>query len=131
MRVDAPVEIRTVWTERRRRASELAERYPHAAPQLALYAALLEVQEPAFHTALDHNPVAAELPGYVAEHVLPGVVDCSVVHGPPVLAEAALDRWRRVDAAEMVGAWLRCEEVESALRCRAATSVHLVMRDQD
>ena len=96
-----------VWTERRRRASELSEQYPHASPQLALYAALLDAQESAFHEALGARPAPSDLPAYVAERVLPEVVDRSVTHGPPLLREAAPDRWRRGDGAELVSAWLR------------------------
>src|SRR6185295_11387416 len=99
--------VKTAWTERRRRASELAEQYPHAAQQLGLYGALLEVQEPAFHAALEAGPAAAELPDYVADRVMSRVVDCSVIHGPPVLAEAAIERWRRAGGGELVSAWLR------------------------
>ena len=69
--------------------------------------ALLEVQEPAFHDALDAGPAAGGLAAYVADRVLASVVDCSVVHGPPPLAEAALERWRRGGGAELVAAWLR------------------------
>ena len=49
--------------------------------------ALLEVQELAFDDALDARPAAAELPDYVADRVMSRVVDCSVVHGPPALAD--------------------------------------------
>ena len=123
MHAAAATGAKTAWTERRRRASELAEQYAHAAQQLGLYVALLEVQEPAFHDALDTRPAAAQLPDYVAERVLPRVVDCSVVHGPPALAEAALDRWRRAGGAELIVAWLRDEEQDPVSRylARAAS----------
>jgi FdhE protein len=124
MQAEALTGAKTAWVERRRRASELAEQYPHAAQQLGLYGALLEVQEPAFHDALDAGPAAADLPAYVAERVLARVVDCSVIHGPPALAEAALDRWRRAGGEELVSAWLRDAEQDPVSRylARAATS---------
>ena len=124
MPTEALTGAKTAWAERRRRASELAEQYPHAAQQLGLYVALLEVQEPAFHDALDAGPAAADLPAYVAERVLARVVDCSVIHGPPALAEAALDRWRQAGGAELVSAWLRDAEQDPVSRylARAAAS---------
>ena len=116
--------VKAAWAERRRRASELVEQYPHAHQQLGLYGALLDVQEPAFHDALDRRPAAAELPDYVADRVLPQVIDCSVAHGPPVLAEASLDRWRQTGGAELIVAWLRDAEQDPVSRylARAATS---------
>ncbi len=124
MPTEALTGAKTAWAERRRRASELAEQYPHAAQQLGLYVALLEVQEPAFHDALDAGPAAADLPAYVAERVLARVVDCSVIHGPPALAEAALGRWRQAGGAELVSAWLRDAEQDPVSRylARAAAS---------
>ena len=117
----------TAWTERRRRASELVERHPHAAEQLGLYVALLEVQEPAFHDALDHGPAAGGLAAYVADRVLASVVDCSIAHGPPPLAEVALERWRRGDGAELVAAWLRDDEQDPVSRYLARASAGPVL----
>lgn len=97
----------TTWTERRRRAQELLERYPHAAEQLGLYAALLEVQEAAFHDALDRAPAAESLPEYVADRVLAQVVDRTITHGPAALGEAVLERWREGRGAAVVADWLR------------------------
>ena len=127
MRVEVPIGAKAAWTARRRRASELAERYPHAIEQLRLYAALLDVQEPAFHDAVDRHPSGAELPAYVAERVLPDVVDCSVVHGPPALAEAALDRWRRAEGAELITDWLRDAELDPVSRYLARASTAPVL----
>src|SRR5262245_43691672 len=99
-------DITTAWTQRRRRARELIERYPHAAEQLKLYAALLEVQEPVFYETLDDRPPARSLADHVAERVLSKVVDCSIAHGPTAMAET-LQRWRQGDGVEIVTAWLR------------------------
>jgi formate dehydrogenase accessory protein FdhE len=127
MPVEAPTAVTTAWTERRRRASELRERYPHAAEPLGLYLALLDVQEPAFYQAREHGPVAGGLPAYVADHVLARVVDTSVAHGPPVLAEAALEQWRRANGAELVAAWLRGEEQDPVARYLARASAGPVL----
>ena len=87
---------KTAWTERRRRASELTEQYPHAAQQLGLYAALLEVQEPAFHDALDARPAAADAAGLRRRsRPLAGGRLAASFTVRRRSAEAALDRWRR------------------------------------
>jgi hypothetical protein len=119
----------TAWTERRRRAVELTDRCPWAAAQLGLYRALLEVQEPAFHDALDHvrssGALTEVLPVYVADRILPRVVDVSVAHGPPPLAEAVLERRERSrggDGAELIAAWLRDEAPDPVARYLARAS---------
>ena len=124
MQTEASTAAKTAWADRRRRASELAKQQPDAAQQLGLYGALLDVQEPAFHNALGAGPAAGELPDDVAERVLPRVVDCSVAHGPPALAEAAPDRWRQAGGGELISAWLREAEQDPVSRdlARAATS---------
>ena len=127
MPVEALTSAKAAWTERRRRASELAEQYPHAAPQLALYAALLDVQESVFHDALDARPAAATLPVWVADRVLSRVVDVTVVHGPPILGESALDQWRRGNGAELVGAWLREEAQDPVSRYLARAAAGPVL----
>jgi FdhE protein len=127
MPVAAPTEITATWTARRRRAGELIERYPHAAEPLGLYLALLEVQEPVFSEALDRGPVANALPAYVATRVLSSVVDRSVSHGPPLLAEAVLERWRRGDGAALIGAWLRDDELDPVSRYLARASAGPVL----
>src|SRR6185436_672332 len=127
MPAEAVTSAKAAWTDRRRRASELSEQYPHAAPELALYAALLDVQESVFHEALDARPAAAALADWVAERVLSRVVDASVVHGPPVLGETALDRWRRGDGVEMVGAWLRDESQDPVSRYLARAAAGPVL----
>jgi len=127
MSVVAPTEITTAWTARRRRAHELSERYPHAAEQLGLYLALLDIQEPVFYEALDHGPAAEELPAYVATRVLSRIVDRSVTHGPALLAEAALDRWRRGDGAALIAAWLHHDEMDSVSQYLAHASAGPVL----
>jgi FdhE protein len=121
------VTAKAAWAARRRRAAELTEQYPHAAQQLALFAALLDAQESAFHDALDARPAAAALPSWTAEHVLPRVVDVSVVHGPRVLAEAARDRGRQGDGPELVEAWLRDKPQDAVERYLARAAAGPVL----
>ena len=54
--LDSAPAVAPPWAERRRRARELAARWPHAAEMLRLYAALLDVQEPASRAALERTP---------------------------------------------------------------------------
>ena len=120
----------TAWTERRRRALELVDRCPWAAGQLRLYLALLDVQEPAFHDALDQalgsGSLAGALPAYVADQVLSRVIDVSVAHGPPARAEAVLARWRG-GGAGLVAAWLRDEVPDPVARYLARASAGPVL----
>jgi FdhE protein len=95
--------VASPWASRRRRASHLAERWPHAAEMLRLYAALLDVQEPASQDARGERPGPEALPGYVAARVVPAIVAATVATGPRTLAdalraplgdpEAAVRRW--------------------------------------
>lgn len=127
MQAEVPTGALAAWTERRLRARELTERYSHAAQQLTLYAALLDVQEPAFHGALDDRPAAGSLPVYVAERVLRPVVDVSLVHGPPALAAAAMECWRQGAGDKLVAAWLREEPQDPVSRYLARASASPVL----
>jgi FdhE protein len=103
----APV-VAAPWAARRRRAHELQSRWPHAAEMLRLYAALVDVQEPAGRAALADRPVPGEIPRYVASRVLPSVVEATMAAGPPALIERV--RGPLDDAAVMVRRWLAGEE---------------------
>jgi len=92
------------WAARRRRASHLAERWPHAAEMLRLYGALLDVQEPACLDARGERPGPDALPGYVAARVVPAIVAATVAAGPRALAEAL--RPPIGDAEAAVRRWL-------------------------
>jgi hypothetical protein len=96
--VDAP------WAARRSRTEALRARYPFAADMLALYAALLEVQERAYVRALAARPSSPAC--YAVEHVFSAVVDVTVAHGPAHLAQAVRDRSRWAGAARAVEAWI-------------------------
>jgi FdhE protein len=77
------------WPARRRRAEELRERHPFAAEVLALYLALLDVQEPAYEAALAHAPEPSRLPRFLARELLPPVVAATVSAG----LEDVVSRW--------------------------------------
>jgi Protein involved in formate dehydrogenase formation len=122
----APAVLAGPWTARRDRAEVLRERYPFAHGPLALYRALVDVQEPAWSAARLDAPGGADLPGYVAERVVPGVIDVSVAAGPEALAELIRARFAgtAVQArGDMVRRWLDGEEQTPVERylARAAT----------
>jgi FdhE protein len=95
------------WDARRRRASTLRDRWPHAAEMLRLYLALLDVQERAGRAALADRPSPAGLAAYVAARVVPAVVAATIAAGPPALAEAVREPLGAPDAA--VRGWLAGE----------------------
>ena len=66
------------YTERRSRARDLRARYPFAGELLDFYGALLGVQEQAYDEASSARPPARDLVRYVAEMVVPSVLDVSI-----------------------------------------------------
>jgi len=112
------------WTERRRRAAELQERWPFAAEVLTLYRALLPVQERVYEAALAELADPSQTAAYVAERALRLVRDVTVSSGPEKLARAAAEdaspsRWE-----DAVKGWLAGGEAPSAVErylVRAAT----------
>lgn len=95
------------WERRRRRAGELRGRWPHAEEMLRLYAALVDVQERAGRAALEDGPSPGELAGYVAERVMPVVVEATRAAGPSALVEALRGPMDAPEAA--VRRWLAGE----------------------
>jgi FdhE protein len=98
------------WVARRERAALLLARYPFAAELLRLYGALALVQERAFLAARSAEPEPEALASYVAERVLPPVVDATAAHGPKQLAAAARERLAGGHLDDVVAGWLRGEE---------------------
>ena len=123
-RTEPRADSRASWTRRRQRAEELRERYPFAAAMLTLYEALLEVQARAFDVAHDELPAPAAVPGYVAQNVLPHVIDATIVHGPDKLAADVRELCREGEFEEIVARWLAGEEQPASQRylARAATA---------
>jgi len=94
------------WAERRRRTEELRERRPFARELLDFYGALLSVQEDAFRDAVATRPPPDLLDAYVAELVIPAIVDVTVAAGPATLRAAAGGRQEEGDLRATVKTWL-------------------------
>jgi FdhE protein len=71
---------------------------------LRLYAALLDVHEPAARAARADRPAPDGLAEYVATRVMPAIVAATLAAGPPALARAVRDDLG--PAAAAVAAWL-------------------------
>jgi formate dehydrogenase maturation protein FdhE len=103
------------WAERRRRAGDLAKRWPFATEVLTFYGALLDAQERVYEAAQSLPQAqlsdSSRVASYVAERALPLVREVTVARGPEKLARAVADlgrggndpagRW-----AEKVRRWL-------------------------
>jgi len=105
-RLEPAPAVEPVWAERRRRVTQLLPQRPYAAELLRLYGALLATQEQAFMAARDDRPVPADLARYVVEHVLGGVVEDTVIAGPPTLAAAVRERMEAAGLDAIVDRWL-------------------------
>src|SRR5262245_48307119 len=93
------------WRERRRRATQLADRHPYARDTLRLYARLLVAQENAYARALVDQPVLESLAEYVTQRVAPAVVVAVETAGIAALSAAAWP-WLRQRAEADVASWL-------------------------
>ncbi|HKW90988.1 MAG TPA: formate dehydrogenase accessory protein FdhE [Methylomirabilota bacterium] len=105
-RLEAASAAEPCLTERRRRVTQLLPGRPYAAELLRLYGVLLATHEQAFVAARDDRPAPADLASYVVERVLAGVVEDTVVGGPPTLAAAARERVEAGGLETMVDRWL-------------------------
>jgi len=126
----APAVLAAPWAARRERAETLRGRYPFAREPLALYRALVDVQEPAWSAARLDAPGAGDLPGYVAERVLPGVIDVSAAAGPKTLAELVRSQFAGTSVharGEMIRRWLDGEEQTPVERYLARASAGPVL----
>jgi FdhE protein len=101
------------WARRRRRARELAARYPFAAELLRLYEALVDVQESAFLRARDDRPEPGRVAGYATERIMRNVAEATINAGPPALAAVVQDRLRDGSPAELVSRWLAGERQDA------------------
>jgi len=118
------------WAARRERAEVLRGRYPFAREPLALYRALVDVQEPAWSAARLDAPVAGDVAGYAAERVLPGIIDASAAVGPTALAELIRSQVAGASGpvrAEMIRRWLDGEEQTPVERYLARASAGPVL----
>jgi FdhE protein len=115
------------YAERRGRTRDLLGRYSFARELLDFYGALLGVQEQAYDEARSAKPAARDLVAYVAEMVVPSVVDVSIAAGPRKLREAVALRVDRTDPRELVAAWIGSEEQVLVDRYLARASVGPVL----
>jgi hypothetical protein len=126
----APAVLAAPWAARRGRADVLRERYPFAREPLVLYRALVDVQESAWSRARLDPPRGADVAGYVAERVLPGVIDVSAGAGPKPLADLLRAQFAAAPAvarAEMIRRWLDGDEQTPAERYLARASAGPVL----
>jgi Protein involved in formate dehydrogenase formation len=115
------------YAGRRARAHELRRRYSFAGELLDFYGALLVVQDHVHEDASTSRPGASDLAAYVAETVMPVIVDVTLAAGPPKLREAVSDRFHLADPREVVAAWLGDEEQSAVDRYIARASVGPVL----
>jgi FdhE protein len=106
---------------------ELRARQPFAREVLDFYGALLGVQEQAFHEAISARPGADELIAYVAEMVVPAVINVSIAAGPQGLRDALAVHLEAMDAGDLVAAWLDSEDQPAIDRYLARASVGPVL----
>src|SRR2546421_5792882 len=99
-----------VWTERRRRVTELRSRQGFARQLLDFYGAVLGVQEKAYHDAAAASPPAASIAAYVTEVVVPGVVDVTVSTGPERLRSELIHRLENESPHHMVQGWIEGDD---------------------
>jgi FdhE protein len=98
-----------VWANRRRRVAELRARHGFARQVLDFYAALLAVQESAYRQTRANAPSPASLVPYVAERVMPRILDVSVAAGPDRLRAELLNRYESQDSHLVLRRWLAGE----------------------
>ena len=115
------------YAERRRRTGDLLARYPFVRELLDFYGALLGVQEQAFDEARSARPAARDVVTYVAEMVVPSVVNVSIAEGPQKLREAVALRVNRTDPRELVAGWIGSDEQVLVDRYLARASVGPVL----
>src|SRR3989440_6949565 len=99
-----------LWTPRRRRVSELRTRQGFARQLLDFYGALLGVQEAAFQEAAAAMPAPEDVASYVAEVVVPSVVDVSLFAGPDRLRSELIDRLETEQPVGMIERWIAGDE---------------------
>jgi formate dehydrogenase maturation protein FdhE len=116
-----------VWTDRRRRVAQLRSRHGHARQLLDFYGALLGPQEEAFHEAALAAPDAAQVASYVAEVVVPGVIDVSVSVGPERMRSELIRCIEARDPREIIEAWMRGGEQAPVERFLARASLGPVL----
>ena len=111
------------WAARRERAAELRATHPFADELLALYLALLPVQEDAWRRAGEDRPPADELARWATAAIVPAVVEATAAAGPGTLADAVVGR--RAEPA--LAGWLAGAELDPVDRYLARASLGPVL----
>ena len=115
------------WTARRRRTRELRVRRPFALQVLDLYGALLPFQEKAAIEANSDAPALSALAAYVAEVVVPSVLDVTEAVGPEGLRAALASRLETVRPRDIIERWIRGQEQPLVERYLARASLGPVL----
>ncbi|HEX9363656.1 MAG TPA: formate dehydrogenase accessory protein FdhE [Candidatus Dormibacteraeota bacterium] len=115
------------WTERRRRVGELRTRYGFARQVLDFYGALLGVQEKGFGDAAASRPGSGSLVAFVAEVVVPSVIDVTVAVGPDRLRSELIKRLDIEDPRGMIRRWMQGDEQPAVDRYLARASLGPVL----
>jgi len=120
------------WSERRRRSTELAERWPFAAEVLGFYSVLLDAQEAIFSEARARRLEGGEVAAFALEFAVPRVIETSIDRGPERLGAALLERFHEADIEALVESWLADGELTAVERylARAAAGPILEALDQ-
>jgi hypothetical protein len=128
--MSAPAVAPAPWAVRRTRADALRDRYTFARGPLALFRALLDVQEPVWTAARSDAPAAAAVAAYAAERALPGVVQATSAAGPAPLVDlvrATVGGAAPDDRAAMIRRWLDGEDQTPVERYLARASAGPVL----
>ena len=124
----APVAVAAgPWAERRRRTADLRRRHTFAGELLDFYGALLAVQEDAFEEARLASPRVGDLVPYVAETVVPAVVDVSLAAGPVKLRDAVAHCLETAEPHDLVSAWVAGNNQDMVERYLARASLGPVL----
>jgi len=122
--LSAVAERVATYSERGRRAAELAERYDFAREPLALYGAVAPAQQLIFERARADRPDVDALAAYVVRAALPDLMGAVMSAGTETLREAVLLRFHEGDLERMVTAWLSgdAQSGTDVFLARAATA---------
>jgi len=121
----------SAWADRRRRVQELRVRQGFARQLLDFYGALLAVQERAYDETLSASPPASSLASYIAEVVVPSVLDVSVSSGPERMRSELIDRLETEEPREIIARWIRGEDQPVVDRFLARASAGPVLEALD
>ncbi len=115
------------WTDRRRRAEDLRERYPFTAEILTLYLALLPAQAEAWRAAREREPSPAELPRWAVARVLPSILEATAAAASATLRAVARSRGADGAPENVLAAWLAGADLNPVDRYLARASLAPVL----